>query len=264
VRNNQVKQTLQRGGVAMGVMCLEFATTGIGRLSAEAGAEFAVYDMEHTGWELETIRMLLATSRSADLVPIVRVPVTSYHYIAHVMDMGAMGLVIPLVADAQQAREAVHCALFPPRGRRGCSFGVSHDDYQGGDLVAKMQQANDNVLIIAQIETAQGLANCEEIAAVDGIDALWIGQYDLTTSLGIPGQFDHPKFQEATARVVSACRQHGKAATLAVMSPDDLAAGPANGFRLLVYAADLWIYQQSLRRCFRQIRETLTQGKSHT
>src|SRR5688572_2440869 len=87
VRDNAVKQKLQNGGVAMGVMCMEFATPGFGRLSAEGGAEFAVFDMEHTGWSLETVKMLVATSRATDMVPIVRVPTTDYHHIAHVLDV---------------------------------------------------------------------------------------------------------------------------------------------------------------------------------
>jgi 2-dehydro-3-deoxyglucarate aldolase/4-hydroxy-2-oxoheptanedioate aldolase len=255
MKDNVVKQRLRVGGVAAGVMCLEFATPGIGPLSAAAGAEFAVYDMEHTGWGLETIKLLCVTAQAADLVPIVRVPTTDYHFIAHALDVGAMGLVIPLVGTADQAKRAVEYALYPPQGRRGCAFALAHDGYRGGDPAAKMRHTNDNVLIVAQIETAEGLANVEAIAAVEGVDALWIGQFDLTTSLGIPAQFDHPLFTDATRRIVAACRQHGKAATLAVMDPDQLAAGPANGFRLLVYAADVWIYQQALRRCFRQIRE---------
>jgi 2-dehydro-3-deoxyglucarate aldolase/4-hydroxy-2-oxoheptanedioate aldolase len=257
MKDNVVKQRLRSGGVSLGVMCLEFATPGIGPASAAAGAEFAVYDMEHTGWGLETVRMLAATSRAADLVPIVRVPTTDYHFIAHALDVGAMGLVIPLVGTAEQARRAVECAMYPPRGRRGCAFALAHDDYCGGDLVAKMSHTNDNVLMIAQIETAEGLANVDGIAAVHGIDALWIGQYDLTTSLGIPGRFDHPLFLDGTRRILDACHKHQKAATLAVMSPEELATGPANGFRLLVYAADVWIYQQALRRCFRQVREAV-------
>jgi 2-dehydro-3-deoxyglucarate aldolase/4-hydroxy-2-oxoheptanedioate aldolase len=100
----------------------------------------------------------------------------------------------------------------------------------------------------------------DAIAAVDGVDALWIGQFDLTTSLGIPGQFDHPKFLDATKRILDACHKHNKAATLAVMDVDLLCAGPASGFRLLVYSADLWIYQQALRRCFRAVREKLGKG----
>jgi 2-dehydro-3-deoxyglucarate aldolase/4-hydroxy-2-oxoheptanedioate aldolase len=257
MKDNHVKQTLRGGGVSVGVMCLEFATPGIGRLSAEAGAEFAVFDMEHTGWTLETIKMLVATSRGLDLVPVVRPPVTDYHHLAHLMDVGAMGLLVPLVNSAEQIRFAIECATYPPRGKRGCAFAMTHDDYKGGDLSAKMRHANENLLTIAQIETAEGLANVDAIAAVEGVDALWIGQFDLTTSLGIPGQFDHPKFLDATKRVLDACRRHGTAATLAVMDVDQLCAGPANGFRMLVYAADLWIYQQALRRCFRAIREAV-------
>jgi 2-dehydro-3-deoxyglucarate aldolase/4-hydroxy-2-oxoheptanedioate aldolase len=257
MKDNLVKQTLRSGGVALGVMCLEFATPGIGPLSAAAGAEFAVFDMEHTGWGLETIKMLAVTSLGADLIPIVRVPANDYHFIAHTLDVGAMGLVLPLVGTAQQARFAVECATYPPRGRRGCAFALTHDGYRGGDLTAKMRHTDDNLLLIAQIETAEGLANVEAIAAVDGIDALWIGQFDLTTSLGIPGQFDHPLFLDATRKILDACHKHNKAATLGVMSPEQLAEGPANGFRLLVYAADVWIYQQALRRCFRHIRESL-------
>jgi 2-dehydro-3-deoxyglucarate aldolase/4-hydroxy-2-oxoheptanedioate aldolase len=260
MRDNAVKRTLAAGGVSVGTMMLEFATTGIGRIAAEAGAEFAVYDMEHTGWSMETIRQLMATSRAADIVPLVRVPTLQYHFVARVLDVGAMGVVVPLVADAEQAQTIVECAKYPPAGRRGTAFAVAHDDYRGGDLVAKMRHANDEVMIIAQIETAQGLENVDAIAAVDGVDALWIGQYDLTTSLGIPGQFDRAEFRDATRRVVEACQRHGKATVLAVMDVDALCVGPSNGFRMLVYAADLWIYQRALHRCFASIRATLQGG----
>lgn len=258
MRDNRVKQTLAAGGVSMGTMNIEFASTGIGRIMAAAGAEFCVFDMEHSGWSIETIRQVIATSRCADLVPFVRPPATKYHLISRALDVGAMGLVIPLVNSAEQARFAVESAMYPPRGKRGCAFALAHDDYIGGDLAAKMQHTNDNLIIIAQIETQEGLQNVDAIIGTPGIDALWIGQFDLTTSLGIPGRFDHPKFVDATNRIVEACHKHNKVATLAVMSPDELAAGPSNGFRLLVYAADLWIYQQALRRCFRTIREKLS------
>lgn len=257
MKDNLVKQRLNQGGVAMGVMNLEFATPGIGRLSAEGGAEFAVYDMEHTGWELETIKMLVATSRSVDLAPFVRVPTMNYHHIAHALDVGAMGIVIPLVSTAEQARDAVRFAKYPPQGVRGCAFALAHDDYKGGDIAAKMQHANDNVLVVAQIETQQGVENVDAIAAVEGVDAIWIGQFDLTTSMGFPGNFQHPLFLSAVEKVLAACQKHGKTATLAVMDPDELAAGPAKGFKLLIYVGDLWIYQQALRRCFRKIKETL-------
>ena len=262
MRSNPVKRRLREGGIALGTMMFEFNTTGIARIAAEAGAEFAVFDMEHTGWSIETIRMLMATSRAADLVPMVRVPSLQYHFIARVLDVGAMGIVVPLVADAAQARMIVDCAKYPPEGRRGVAFGVAHDDYQAGDLLAKIRQTNDEVMILAQIETTDGLNNVDAIAAVDGIDALWIGQFDLTTSMGIPGQFNHPDLHAATRRVIDACRRHGKTAVLSSLDVPTLSRGPAEGYRMLVYLGDLWIYQQALRQGLGAIREALAKDES--
>src|SRR5262249_6917417 len=191
-----------------------------------AGAEFAVFDMEHTGWSLETVKVLAATSRSAGLVPIVRVPATDYHHIAHVLDVGAMGIVVPLVNTPAQIQFAIECANYPPRGKRGCAFGMAHDEYVPGDPAEKMRQADENLLVVAQVETAEGLANVDAIAAVEGVDGLWIGQFDLTASLGIPGRFDHPKYLDAVKRIVGACPAHGKAATLGALTPQHLCAPP--------------------------------------
>src|SRR5687768_6356622 len=195
-----LKQKLLAGGTAFGTFLFEFATPGIARIVAEAGADFLLYDMEHTGWSVETIKMLLATSRGTPLTTLVRIPATEYHFIARVLDMGAGGLMAPMMESAEQAQRLVQSAKYPPAGRRGAAFSIAHDDYTGGDIVAKITAANRDTLLIAQIETAAGLANVEEIAAVEGIDVLWIGQFDLSNSLGIPGQFNHAKFVDAVAR----------------------------------------------------------------
>ena len=103
---NRVKQQILAGGVSVGTFVLEFATTGIGRLAAGAGAEFAVFDMEHTGWTLETVHTLVATTRPTGMVPVVRVPVGEYRYVSGVLDAGAMGVMVPLVESAEQAAAA--------------------------------------------------------------------------------------------------------------------------------------------------------------
>jgi 2-dehydro-3-deoxyglucarate aldolase/4-hydroxy-2-oxoheptanedioate aldolase len=162
------------------------------------------------------------------------------------------------VVSEEQARLIVDSAKYPPDGRRGVAFGVAHDDYQGGDLVEKMRCANDEVMLIAQIENAEGVEHAERIAAVEGIDALWIGQFDLTTSLGAPGRFDDPAVREATRRVLAACQRHGKTAVLGALDAAVLARGPAEGWRMLVYLADLWIYQEGLRRGLDNVRAALS------
>jgi len=245
---NQIKRKLTAGDVSIGTFVFEFSTTGIARIAAAAGAEFLVFDMEHSGWSVETIRMLIATTGSTDSLPVVRVPATEYDFIARVLDMGAAGIMVPMVDSAGQAEQIVSAAKYPPVGRRGAAFGVSHDNYTGGDIVQKIKSANSETLLIAQIETATGVRNVREIAAVDGIDVLWIGHFDLSNSLGIPGQFDHPTFLGAVDEVLAACREFNRI-------PGFMAADAAHGqrlldqgFRMLACGGDLWVYQTALQQ----------------
>ncbi len=255
MRANPVRRKLAAGEVAIGTMVFEFNTTGIGRIIAAAGAEFAVYDMEHTGWSIETIRMLMATARAAETVPMVRVPATQYHLLARPLDVGAMGLMVPMVEDEAQARLIVQSAKYPPQGRRGCAFGIAHDDYASGDVLAKMESANEEIMLLAQIETAKGVENVDAIAAVDGIDCIWIGHFDLTASLGIPAQFDHPAFQQAVDAVIAAGRRHGKAVGIMASSVANAQDWITRGFRAIAYSGDLWLYQQALAHGIAAIRD---------
>jgi 2-keto-3-deoxy-L-rhamnonate aldolase RhmA len=254
MRPNTIKSQLAAGQVPLGTFVFEFNTPGIARIIAEAGADFVVFDMEHTGWSVETIRTLLATVRATDLVPLVRVPTTEYDFIARVLDAGAMGIMVPMVESAEQARAIVAAAKYPPKGRRGAAFGIAHDDYTGGDIVEKIASANREGLLLAQIETVGGLANVETIAATPGIDVLWIGQFDLSLSMGLPGQFTHSEIIAAMDRVIVACQEHGKVA--GIMAPD-LATGRdllKQGFRMLSYSGDLWVYQNALRVALSELR----------
>ena len=246
MRANTVKRTLAAGGKSIGTMVFEFNTTGIGRVAAEAGAEFVIFDMEHTGWSIETIRMLIATTRAAETVPMVRVPATQYHLLSRPLYVGAMGLMVPMVEDADQAKFIVRSAKYFPEGGRGAAFGVAHDDYTGGDVVTKMASANNETMLIAQIETTKGVENADAIAAVEGIDCLWIGHFDLTQSLGIPAQFDNPIFQDSVDKVLAACADHGKSAGIMAGSVDVGHQWLGRGFRAVAYSGDLWILQQAL------------------
>jgi len=254
---NPVKQKLSAGGVALGSMVFEFDSPGISRIAGHAGAEFLIFDMEHTGWSVETIRRLIATTPRSGPLPFVRVPAVEYHFIARVLDMGAAGLMFPMVETVEQARRIVNSAKYPPMGRRGAAFGVAHDDYAGTDILATMRAANEQGLLIAQIETRAGLENVDAIAAVEGIDVLWIGQFDLSNSLGIPGEFDHPEFQSAVDRVLAACKTHNKAAGYMGLDAADGRTQIDRGFRAIAFSGDLWIYQQALRAGLAELREHL-------
>ncbi len=228
-------------------MVFEFFSPGLPQICRNAGAEFVLYDMEHTGLEFETLKTQLALCRGLDLVPMARVPRGDYHFIARALDIGALGVMVPMVGTRAEAEYHVSCTRYPPQGRRGAAFGFAHDDYQGGDIAGKMAALHARTLLIAQIETDEGLRNVEAIAAVPGVDALWIGQFDLTNFMGIPAEFGHRDYLAAVDRIVAACAAHGK--TAAILAIDEAWAREyaAKGFRLMGYGVDQLLLQDALR-----------------
>lgn len=246
MRDNAVKKSLAAGGRTLGSMVFEFFTPGMPRLLANAGAEFALYCMEHTGAGFEILKPQFALCRALGVVPLVRVPGTEYDFIARALDCGALGVMVPLVDTAEQAQFIVSCTRYPPEGRRGAAFGFAHDDYQGGDVAEKMRMIHERTLVIAMIETARGLENVEAIAAVPDVDVLWLGHFDLTNFLGIPGDFSHPRYKEAIKRITSAASRHGKAAGYMAA---DAALGReylGHGFRMIATGTDQGLLQAAI------------------
>jgi 2-dehydro-3-deoxyglucarate aldolase/4-hydroxy-2-oxoheptanedioate aldolase len=248
MKENTVKKSLAGGGRAFGSMVFEFFTPGMPRILANAGAEFALYCLEHTGAGFETLKPQFSLCRALGVVPLVRVPGTEYDFIARALDCGALGVMVPLVDDAEQARFIVSCTRYPPAGRRGAAFGFAHDDYQGGDVVEKMRMIHERTLVIAMIETARGLQNVEAIAAVPGIDVLWLGHFDLTNFLAIPGNFSHPRYREAVKRIVAAAEQNDKAA--GYMAADEALGREylGHGFRMIATGTDQGMLQAAIQR----------------
>ena len=255
MRDNPVKKTLAAGGHAFGSMIFECFTAGLPTLCRNAGADYVLYDMEHTGLGFETLKTQFALCRGLGVVPMARVPRGEYHFIARVLDIGAFGVMVPMVGSAAEAAHIVACTRYPPAGRRGAAFGFAHDDYSGGDVAQKIAMLNERTLVMAQIETDEGLRNVEAIAAVPGVDVLWIGQFDLTNFLGIPAQFQHPAYLAAVGRVVAACAAAGK--TPAMLATDDAWARDylAKGFRLMAYGVDQLMLQDALRHGLSVLRE---------
>jgi 2-dehydro-3-deoxyglucarate aldolase/4-hydroxy-2-oxoheptanedioate aldolase len=257
MRENPVKQGLSSGGTAFGSMIFEFFTPGMPRLLANAGAEYAMYCMEHTGASYETLKPQFALCRALGVVPLVRVPGTEYDLIARALDCGALGVMVPLVDSAQQAEFIVSCTRYPPAGgRRGAAFGFAHDDYEGGDVVAKMKTIHERTLVIAMIETKSGLENVEAIAAVPGVDVLWLGHFDLSNFLGIPGQFSHPVFQDAIRRIIGAAKKHGKAAGYMAASAALGKEYLGHGFRMIATGTDQGMLQEATRAMLDGMRKS--------
>lgn len=246
MRENPVRRRLDAGEVVLGTMVTEFATPAVARLTAAAGAEFTLFDLEHTGYGIERMRTVLAAAAGAATVPFLRVPEAAYDLIARGLDLGALGVMVPAVESAEEARLVADSARYPPVGRRG--FGLlMRDVWEPGGVPATLEKANAETLVLVQIETAAGLAAVDEIAAVDGIDILWIGHFDLTASLGIAGDFASPRYREAVDRVLAAGAAAGKPVGMVCGSVEEGAALVERGFRILAYSIDIYLYEDAVR-----------------
>jgi 2-keto-3-deoxy-L-rhamnonate aldolase RhmA len=257
MRPNPVRSALLAGGTAFGTMAFEFFTPGLSAVLARAGADFVILDMEHSGISIETIKGQIAASHGAGIVPMVRVPGCHYHLVAPVLDAGAMGIMVPMMETRAQAESLAAWCRYRPEGVRGLAFNMAHDEYAGGDVTRKMAEANARTLAIALVETADGIKNVDAIAAVPGIDVVWLGHYDLTNSMGITGQFDHPQFLAAVGHLVEACRRHGKAPGFLVTDTAAAVTWLGRGFRCLGYGTDISLMQTALASGIAGLREAI-------
>jgi len=237
-----------------GTSVFEFDSPGIGHILKACGAEFMFLDMEHSGFGMDTLKRMLRYCEAAELPALVRPPSKSVHHIARALDAGADGLMLPMVADAAEAQAIVQAMKYVPDGSRGVALGIAHDRYRPGPVTDKLNAANDSTAMIALIETAEGVRNVDEIAAVEGLDALWVGHFDLSCSLGIPGQFDHPDFTAAIDQVLAAGARSGKALGRLVGTPDEGVSCYAQGFDVLCYSGDLWLLQAALGQGLAELR----------
>lgn len=255
MRTNPMKHRLAARGTAFGTLVNEFATPGIARILAAAGADYAFFDMEHTGFGFDTIKALISYARGADLVPLVRVPASEQHFVSRALDVGALGVMLPMVETAEQVRNLVRWAKFAPEGERGQAWGSAHDDFLPGPNADKMRDANRETMLLAQIESAKAIENLEEILGIGGLDVAWVGHNDLSSSLGIPGQFDHPRYIEATDRLLELCRHHGCTPAATAADPAAVVALLGRGFRCIAYGTDVGLLQRALREGITRLRE---------
>ncbi len=202
-----------------------------------SGVDWVLLDLEHGSGDYDALVHQLQAIEGTPAAPIVRIAWNEPYRFKRVLDLGASGIMVPWVNSAGEAKMVAESMRYPPQGTRGVAktiratkFGAEFDDYFAG--------ANDGLLTVTQIERVEGVKNAEEIAAIDGVDVLFIGPMDLTTGMGIQGQFDHPDFREALATVVKACRKHGKSAGYLLSNRDELEERLSEGFTFIANGAD--------------------------
>lgn len=247
MNTNPLKTRLSAGKPVVGPYIHEFHTAGLAGIAAAAGADFLIFDYEHSGWTSESLRTQMLLARGAGIVPIVNNPGPRYAREGLLLDIGAMGLMVPMVRTEEEARALVAATRYPPHGKRGGAFGVAHDGYRLGDVQKTIADANDSVLIVAKLETVDAIENAEAILSVPGIDVALVTGFDLSLDMGLSGRVDHPDIAAAMQRVLGICKTLGKTAGCAAFDVETGRRRLAEGYRFIQYSWDVGLFQEGLR-----------------
>ena len=235
------------GSIQMrGAMIFEFFSPGIPIILKNAGCEFVIFDMEHGGLSLEQFKTLSIISNSNKISPFIRIPEINYNYIARALDLGASGVMVPMVNTPDDAIKIVSSSKYPPQGKRGAGFGFAHDNYFNQNPLSYIEKANNSLINIIQIETKQGLENVKEIASIDGVDCLWVGHFDLTNFLGIPGDFSSTIYLDAINEIVFAANTYKKSLGIMVNNKQELETYSKLGFNMIAVGTEMNILSRSI------------------
>ena len=253
---NGLRQRLAEGGISLGQMVLELFTPGIGPMLAACGLDFVVFDMEHGRCDIALLAEMISSCRGSGIVPMVRVPDPAYVPLSRVLDVGARGVMVPRVETRQQAEDIVAQLKYAPAGQRGVALGIAHDLYQAGGAEC-FATINDDITVILLLETEKAFTNLDSIISVPGVDVAWMGHYDLTVSMGIPAQFEHPRFLAAMDELVATCRHHSVAAGFLPPSAEAAAHWIRKGFRMISLGSDIGVFMSGVRAFHKSVMATL-------
>lgn len=253
---NALKRKLLRDEVAVGLIMLSADPHVVG-ITAEAGYDYVMPDMEHTSLSLRELELLVRAADAAGTTTVARVAGPTKSDILSVLETGVRGIMVPAVETVDEARQVVQASRYLPLGRRGVYYLGYNSRYAGVTPAEHFGTANDELLVILQIETVKGVENAEEIASLPGVDCLLIGPADLTQSLGVPWEFEHPATWEAIRKTFRAARMHGKIAGIMPAGVDYAKRCVEDGARLLIWGPDLGLFQRAARQDAATLTEAL-------
>jgi len=243
---NPVRKALLKREITLGTW-IQVGHAAVAEILSAAGYDWIAADGEHTDIDVKGFVDLARGMMGGPTVPFARVRENDTLAIRQVLDAGAMGVIVPLVNSADEARRAVAAAKYAPEGVRGFCF--SRMNRYGVDFDEYASAANENIAVVVMIESKEAVENIDDILSVDGVDGAFIGPYDMSGSYGAVGQTSAPAVQDACATVVEACRRHGKSSGLHVVMPDPEAIHKAiaDGFTFLALGVDAVFLSEAAR-----------------
>ncbi len=258
---NPVKEKLAAKEPTVGFW-LSFASAAVAELVASFGMDWVMIDTEHGPASFETVEDMIRAIRPVPTVPLVRVQDGNHSTIKKALDRGAAGVLVPMVESAEQARGIVDACTFPPDGSRGIA-GTRASRF-GLDLRGYLESWNRDVVIALQVETRPGLEAVEAIAAVPGVDCLFIGPNDLSAGLGRFQEFDRPEYTRAVARIKAAGDAHGIATGYMATDAASTVARVGEGFRFVAAGTEARVLAGATHALFSDIRKGLAAGRGRT
>lgn len=251
-----LKKKLKNNDITIGSW-ITIGHTSVVDVLASAGFEWLVVDMEHTSIDLSTAHNLIATIQANGMKALVRVSKNEEVIIKRILDMGADGIVVPMVKSKADALEAIDYAKYPPVGKRGVGlfraqkYGLGFDEYK--------KWVNEELVIIAQIEHYEAVENIKDIITTDGIDGVIIGPYDLSGSMGYPGEYDRTDVKDSISKVLKVCKEHNVPSGFHVIEsdPKKLKERIEQGCTFLAYSLDFFFLGDSAREGMKKIKEGL-------
>lgn len=241
---NNLRAALRDGKAVVGTW-LNSGSPIVAELLALCGYDFVCVDAEHSAVDLQQTQQLFQAIRSGspECAAVVRLHGVDYSLVKRYLDAGARGVICPLINTREDAELLVSAVKYPPTGKRGVGF--CRANAYGLKLEGEFKDANEEVLTVVQIEHIIGASNIEEIVSVPGVDAVFIGPYDLSASMGITGQFDNPKYVEARERILKVCHEKMVPVGIHVTqpNPEELKQRIREGYRLLAYSLDITMLQ---------------------
>lgn len=244
MKNNHVRERVRAGEPTIGSF-MGLGSPDVAELMAHAGYDWLVIETEHNALEVAEIQHMLRAMNGAHAVPVVRLPSMNQVYIQRALDIGAMGIVVPMVKTAEEARAVVAATRYPPQGT--CGFGPLRASQYSYDFQDYFSRANDHILVVFIIETREAIDNINAIAAVEGVDVLFIGPADLSIAFGgNPLGTPSAELTAAIDRVLAVGRKAGVAVGKGGNTPEEIRALQAKGFTWIAHGPDYFLLKGAI------------------
>jgi 2-dehydro-3-deoxyglucarate aldolase len=249
-----LKKRLQKKELTVGSW-ITLGHPSIAEIMAKAGFDWLTVDMEHSAITLHQAQQLIQVAELSGVVPLVRVGTNEPNLIKRVMDAGAHGVIVPMVNSREEADRAVESTKYPPKGFRG--VGLARAQSYGADFEGYRKWNERESMVIVQVEHIRAVENLEAILSVEGVDGFIVGPYDLSGSLGVPGQFEHPEVKRALKRVRDVTKKMGALSGFHVIPPDPLEVKKktTEGYRFIAYSLDILLLGNTCRTGMQEIKK---------